>query len=272
MNQVRLYEPHRFRSVAPIYERYRLSYPDRLIRRVIALAGLRPGDAVLDLGTGPGLLAVPFAKAGMAVTAADPEPAMLEAAQAAAQAAGVGLTLWQGGSYELTPQMGPFRLVTIGRAFHWMDREATLKMLDRIVAPDGGVAFFHDAHPKVAENRWFRILRETADRYSKDGEAGERRQGAHRRYEPYLFASAFTRLDGLSVTSRTEVTMDDLVGRAHSMSRCAPERLGARGAEFEAELRAALAPFATDGAFIEVAEMVALLARRPDLKEQARQT
>jgi ubiquinone/menaquinone biosynthesis C-methylase UbiE len=273
MNQVRLYEPHRFKSVAPFYERYRLGYPERLIRRVIALAGLGAGSAVLDLGTGPGLLAVPFAKAGMAVTAADPEPAMLDEAAAAARAAGVALTLWQGGSYELTPEMGPFRLVTIGRAFHWMDREATLKMLDRIIAPDGGVAFFHDAHPDVPENRWFRVLRETADRYTKDpAHAGERRSGAHRRYEPYLFASAFTRLDGLSVTSRAEITMDDLVGRAYSMSSCAPEKLGGRSAEFETDLRGALAPFAIDGKFIEVAEMVALLARRPEQKEKVRGT
>ena len=50
------------------------------------------------------------------------------------------LTLWQGGSYDLTPDMGPFRLVTIGRAFHWMDRAATLAMLDRIVAPAAAVA------------------------------------------------------------------------------------------------------------------------------------
>ena len=83
----------------------------------------------------------------------------------------MSLTLWQGGSYELTPEMGPFRLVTIGRAFHWMDRAATLAMLDRIVAPGGAVAFFHDAHPDVPENRWFKTLREVGDRYAKDAAA-----------------------------------------------------------------------------------------------------
>src|SRR6201995_5262871 len=113
MDPVRPYEPHRFKSAVPFYERYRLGYPERLIRRVIALAGLKPGDAVLDLGTGPGFLAVPFARLGLDVTAADPEPEMLEAANVAAEAAGVSLKLWQGGSYELTPWMGPFRLVTI---------------------------------------------------------------------------------------------------------------------------------------------------------------
>jgi glycine/D-amino acid oxidase-like deaminating enzyme len=88
--------------------------------------------------------------------------------------------------------------------------------------------------------------------------------GAHRRYEPYLFASAFTRLDGLSVTTKSQISMEDLVGRAFFMSSCAPERLGDRVPEFEAGLRAALAPFATDGTVTEIAEMVALLARRPE--------
>ncbi len=268
MNQVRPYEPRRFQSAAAFYH-HRLFYPDRLIRRVIALAGLAPGDAVLDLGTGPGLLAVPFAQAGLAVIAADPELLMLDAAAAAARSAGVTLSLWQGGSYDLTPDMGPYRLVAIGRAFHWMDRAATLQMLDRVIAPGGAIAFFHDAHPDVPENRWFKTVREISDRYSRDAAArtAERKTGAHRRYEPYLFDSAFTQLDGLSVTSRAEIGLDEIVGRAYSMSTCAPNRLGDRQAAFESDLRAALAPLATDGKFIEIAEMVALVARRPEQRK-----
>ena len=264
MNHVHAYDPRRFKSAVPYYERYRLGYPARLIGRLIALAGLQPGDPVLDLGSGPGLLAVPFAQAGMTVTAADPEPAMLEAADSAARAAGVKLALWQGGSYDLTAAMGPFRLVTIGRAFHWMDRAATLKMLDRIVAPEGAIAFFHDTHPDTVENRWFKILRDVTDRFSKDGShIAERKTGGHRRYEPFLFASSFTQLDGLSVTLRRELTMDEIIGRAYSLSTCAPERLKDRREDFERDLRESLAPLSDDGKFLEIAEMVALLARRP---------
>ena len=72
----------RFAGNVAYYERYRLAYPDRLLRRVTALAGLVPGDCVLDLGTGTGMLAIPLARQGFRVTALDPEPAMLAAARA----------------------------------------------------------------------------------------------------------------------------------------------------------------------------------------------
>jgi ubiquinone/menaquinone biosynthesis C-methylase UbiE len=244
-----------FQSAVAYYERFRLAFPERLVTRVAALAGLKTGDAVLDLGCGTGMLAIGFARLGMAVTAMDPEPDMLAATQSAAQAQGVSLTPLLGGSEDLTPEMGPFRLVVMGRAFHWMDRAATLAMLDKIVTPDGGVALFHDAHPPMAENGWFKILCDLQERYRQAAARG----GGHRRYEPFLFASAFTRIDGLSVTIRQHLTVEDIVGRAFSMSHS-----GAGREEFAAALAAALRESSPDGKFTEVAELVAVLARRAE--------
>ena len=258
------YEPRRFQSAVPYYERYRLAYPERLVTRMAALLGLKPGDAVLDLGCGPGSLSLPMARLGMAVTAADPEPEMLAAAEAAAKAAGLSLTLWRGGSYDLSPAMGPYRLVTIGRAFHWMDRVATLAMLDRIIAPGGAVALLHDAHPVLPENDWFKILCKVGDRYGRAAQPhiAERKALGHRRYEPFLYQSAFTKLDGLSVTIRKPITEDEIVGRAFSQSTTSPEKLGDRADAFEAELRERLRMLSAEGQFTEIAEMVALVARR----------
>ncbi|MBA2590118.1 MAG: class I SAM-dependent methyltransferase, partial [Alphaproteobacteria bacterium] len=146
------YDPRRFAGTAAFYERYRLDYPERLLARLAGLMGLKAGDAVLDLGCGTGMLAVGFARLGMAVTAMDPEPDMLAAAQGAADTAGVTVNFVQASSHDLAPGMGPFRLAAMGRSFHWMDRAATLSVLDRIVTPDGGVALFHDTHPPVEEN------------------------------------------------------------------------------------------------------------------------
>ena len=40
-------------------------------------------------------------------------------------------------------------------------------MLDKIVAPDGGVALFHDAHPPVEENGWFKTLCDVQDKFGR---------------------------------------------------------------------------------------------------------
>lgn len=256
---------HRFESTVPYYACYRLSYPARLIERVIALVGLQPGDAVLDLGTGPGLLAIPFAAAGLRVTAADPDPAMLEAAREAARAADVEMEFWHGGSDDLAPGMGPYRLVTMGRSFHWMDRAATLVMLDRLVRPDGAIALFHDDHPKTAENRWRDCVREVADRYGRAAQphVAEHEAPDYRGHDSYLLDSAFSVLDGVSVVIRRSLTIDDIVGRAFSFSTCSLAQLGERAGAFEADLRDALAASSPSGEFTEIAELVARIARRP---------
>jgi ubiquinone/menaquinone biosynthesis C-methylase UbiE len=265
MADVRAYEPRRFRSAVPFYQRFRLAYPDRLLRRVIAFTGLAPGAAVLDLGTGPGLLAVPLAAAGMRVTAADPEPDMLDAAAEAAARAGVTLELWRGGSYELRPDHGPYRLVTMGRAFHWMERTATLELLQQIIVPGGAIALFHDSHPDTVENRWTKVLREVGDRYGRATEShvAERQAADYRNHASVLLASAFNRLDGLSVTVQRTLSIEDIIGRAFSMSTCSREKLGERAQAFEAELRAALASLSATGEFSEIAEIGALVAMRP---------
>jgi ubiquinone/menaquinone biosynthesis C-methylase UbiE len=251
----------RFQSTVPFYTRYRLVYPPRLIERVIELTGLRAGDAVLDLGTGPGFLAVPLAAAGMRVTAADPEPTMLAAAGEAARAAGVTLSLWSGGSDDLTPGMGPFRVVTMGRSFHWMDRAATLARLDGMIVPGGAIVLFEDAHPKTAENHWLDVLNEVANRYGRGDEPviSERNSPEYRSHESYLLASRFAVLEAISIVVRKPISVAEILGRALSMSTCSPEKLGSRIGAFEADLRGALAG---SGELSEIAILTALMARR----------
>jgi hypothetical protein len=156
--------------------------------------------------------------------------------------------------------------VLIGRAFHWMDRAATLAMLDRIVMQGGGVALLHDAHPPVEENGWYKVAVRANERYVRTRSPAGRDggTGGHRRYEPFLFASAFTRLDGLSVTVRAPISEDEIVGRAFSIGACSRDSLEGAAEAFEKELRAGLRELSPDGNFMEIAEMVALLARRPE--------
>ena len=259
------FDPHRFQTTVPFYSRYRLGYPDLLIQRVIERVRLKPGDALLDLGCGPGLVAIPFARAGMRVTAIDPEPAMLDAAAAAAQAASVPLTLRRGSSFDLSHNMGPFRAVTMGRSFHWMDREATLATLDRIVTADGAVVLLHDIHTKTAENRWREVLHEVGNEFGRDKNfhVEARQAGDFQAHEAVLMRSAFSQVESVSVFVRRKMSADDIVGLAFSLSTCAPQKLDARIGDFETRLRAKLAELSPDGDFTEIAEMTAVVATRP---------
>jgi len=258
------FNPRRFRSTVPFYARYRLPYPDSLIARVAAHVGLHKGDAVMDLGCGPGLLAVPFAKLGMRVVAVDPEPDMVDACREAAAAAGVAVDVRPGSSFALPDGVGPFRLVTMGRSFHWMDRAATLEVLDSLVTRDGALAFFDDDHPKTMENAWRRALRAVGETYGRNSSPNVALQlrDDYRSVHSLLLDSGFPQLSGLSAFIRRPLTADEVVGLAFSLSTTSPERLGEHAPAFEADLRAALAAISPEGRFTEIAEISALVAQR----------
>ena len=65
-----------FGSVASAYERFRPGYPDEVVDDVLAYAG-RPVRTALEVGAGTGKATRVFASRGIAVTATDPDRAML---------------------------------------------------------------------------------------------------------------------------------------------------------------------------------------------------
>src|SRR5215831_13343448 len=123
----------RFASTFSLYEELRPPYPPHFFRTVAQKLKLSKQHALIDLGTGPGLLAIGFAPYAGRVTAVDPEPAMLAAARKAGLRAGLAID-WIGGRAEDLPEgTGPFDVVSIGRALHWMDREALGPLFARLV-------------------------------------------------------------------------------------------------------------------------------------------
>lgn len=125
-----------FKGTAPYYARYRPAYPPELLVRLAAAAGLDGTGRLLDLGCGTGHIAVPLSRYVERVVAVDVEPEMLAELPAGIQAV-------QGRAEDVDESWGAFRLVTIGRALHWMDGPLVLERLARITQQ---VALFGDSH------------------------------------------------------------------------------------------------------------------------------
>jgi hypothetical protein len=152
-----------------------------------------------------------------------------------------------------------FNVVTIGRAFHWMDRADALRRLDALVEPDGAVILFNDVRPDVPENIWCKQYTELVDSYAnRDACISPERL----RHEAVLLESSFNILVRIGLIERRPVPIERLVDRAFSMSTSSPEQLGPLSDRLAQELLTQMSKFAPNGIVVEVIESQALIARR----------
>lgn len=224
---------------------------------------------LLDLGCGTGALARALAPHVAGVTGVDPEPEMLAEAEALAAAAEVGNIRWLRGSAVELPRLcgepGTFRAVTIGDAFHWMDQQATLRDLDALVAPAGGVALATNGGSVWSGDApWHRVTREVIQRWL----GPERRAGASAyrppadRFEDALARSPFRHASSRRFSVARTWNLDRLLGLLYSTSFCSPQVLGGRREAFEADLRASLLAVDPRGIYREVVAPEVWLGRR----------
>ena len=257
------FEKRRFRTAAQHYLQGRQPYAPALFQRLIQLTGTGHSSRVMDLGCGPGQIAVALAPHVGEVTAIDPEPEMLRVAENAA-AAHPEIRFIQASSDDLGPALGRFRLVVIGRAFHWMDRAGTLQRLDGLVEPGGAVALLGTREPELPDNAWAKAYDTLIERYAADDRTRrERKSPDWLRHEAVLLESPFSRIETIAVLERRLTPVERFVDRALSMSSTSAARIGEKTAELAAQVRSTLAPFAVEGMIREVVRSAATIAWRP---------
>ncbi len=253
----------RFASTVAYYETARPPYGAAFFSAVARRLAFERGPRLIDVGTGPGLLAIGFAPFCGEVVGVDPEPAMIEAARLAIERVGVAVRLIEGRFEDLAESEGAFDVVTIGRAIHWLDPGPALATLDRVVSPKGTVLVCRAASATDGRNRWLE-----AYEAARKGWSGERPAHDH---EFVLASGGFVLRETISVEAAYAVPVERFVDRVLSMSTSSPERLGGDEPAMRSAIRAALAPFASDGvveetvrAWAEVYERNARQARQAD--------
>src|SRR6201994_2789743 len=114
---------------------------EEALNRIVQWAGTSPDDTVLDVASGPGLLACAFARVAQHATGVDMTPAMLEQARKLQQERGLKNVSWQSGDiYALPFPEAQFSIVSSRFAFHhFQDPLAALKEMKRVCRSGGSV-------------------------------------------------------------------------------------------------------------------------------------
>jgi len=256
------HDPTAYLGTAAHYLRGRPPYSDELVPALRAECWLDGSGRLVDVGCGPGVLAVQLAAEFDDLVGIEPDAAMLAEARRHAEAHGVANVRWIAARAEQLAELdvGPARLVTFGQSFHWTERERVAEMVFDVLEPNGSmVLIVHDidarqppsppAEPLIPHAEIHALIR--------------RYLGPKRRYgsgvldlpdesiEDAVARTRFGRPRKVYAPGRTDIirSADEVVSNFLSMSFAAPPLFGDRFDDFLADLHALLAATSAGGQF-----------------------
>jgi SAM-dependent methyltransferase len=244
----------RFASTVAYYESARPPYGAAFFAAVARALGFDRSLRLLDVGAGPGLLAIGFQPYFREVVGVDPEPGMVKAARAAAEGAGVAVKFIEGRFEDSAAKLGAFDIVTIGRAIHWLDPEPAQAALEAALAPRGRVLVCGATSVKDGRNPWLETFNAVRDRWKGDRPS--------RDHDTFFANGQFTRTGAIRVEATYAIPIERLVERVLSMSTSSSERLSDEVPAMKIAMREKLAPFARDGMIEDIVEARAAVFER----------
>lgn len=252
-----------FAGTAAYYDQYRPGVTDEVIE--VVLKAVPQPTHLLDLGTGTGRILEQFAPHFSDAIAVEPDRDMLKLARKR-------LMHYQHVQYihataedATLPAGWQASLVTICRAFHWMDRDAVLQKLDSLVLPHGIIAVISDHSFWHLPEEWSVIIQETL----KEFLGPERRTvlGTYRPpaefFQEALQESAFSDVEQHLIPVERQWDLDQIMGYLYSTSFASKAVLGDQTDAFEKRLRERLLAYSPHNTFTERNRFEVILAKRP---------
>jgi ubiquinone/menaquinone biosynthesis C-methylase UbiE len=266
-----------FCGTAWYYSRFRPDYPPGAFDLLVDKFALNKKSCVLDLGCGTGQVALKIAPYVAEVIAIDPLEEMLREGKSLADKEGIVNITWnQGESADLShmsPVIGEIDLTVIARAFHWMEKEQTLRDLYAVTRPGGGLAIISDTGPRddplnklKDAGRWKSAIDDAVHYWLGDvRKAGTRGifTHPHKRFEEFLKVSQFHRLEIAGLKTKRQWTADGIIGYLYSASSSSIPVLGDKKEPFEADVRRRLAEIEPSGVFEEEVTTEIVMAWKP---------
>lgn len=255
-----------FKGTASYYSAYRPLYPSELVRWIVNRFSLDGQGNMLDLGCGTGQLMMRFSDWFERLVGVDSEQEMIGEALRRSEEARIDNIKWITADAEsyLQNTNEIFRVVTIAKAFHWMDRKAVLDDLYNKIQLDGGVAIIDHYAPHKEPLPWQAELQKIIKLWY-----GEERRAGNTTYshpqishEEIVAQSRFELEVHRLPTYEQQWTIQSIIGNLYSTSYGSRRFLGDRAASFEQELEKALLRIDNSGFFTEEIDLSIILAMK----------
>jgi ubiquinone/menaquinone biosynthesis C-methylase UbiE len=259
-----------YRGTAADYDRFRLPYPRVLIDSLCERIGLSGEDRLLDLACGPGTVTFAVCDRFAEVWAVDLEPGAIAFAADRAETLGVRNVRWMAGRAEDVDPDERFDVVTIGTAFHRLDRPRVAALSAGWLRSGGHLALLWSSTPLHGPAPWQQAMAEIVAEWMDELGARDRlppqleRHIAEHPHVRVLEDAGFEVVDHHEVRAMHGWTVETLVGFVYSTSLLSRVVVGSRAAELEDVVRERLCALEPSGAFREDVSFAYDLARRPD--------
>ncbi|TCC52564.1 class I SAM-dependent methyltransferase [Kribbella capetownensis] len=202
-----------FGGAAAAYERFRTGYPDELVDKVLEYAG-RAVSTALEIGAGTGKATRVFAARGIAVTATEPDAAMLEELRKQVPSS---VTAVQG-AFEDLPLTSTFDLVFAAASLHWTDPTDRWTRVAALLNPGGILASFNGPLYLADKDLDEAVVLARSEFVADDGIPS--RDGTAEEWPgtDLLRSDLFTDVRRTSIQRRTTLTAADYIGHLSTLS------------------------------------------------------
>jgi SAM-dependent methyltransferase len=274
------WDPTLYSGSARFYLEGRLPYAPGMADALARALALDGRGRLLDVGCGPGIVALELAPLFDEVVGLDADAGMIAEAEAETRRRRVVNARWEHlRAEELPAELGRFRVVTLAQSFHWMDRERVAAMIHAMLEPAGALVHINaytrtgvDAtspmpHPQPP----WQAIRELVRRYlGSETRAGQGSRDAVLSDEGDIFRRWFVGPQVVNVPDGRVLTRttDQVVAAVYSVSSSAPHLFEDRLAVFESDLRLLLAEVSPAGTFSQKTGDTALHIWRPRRREE----
>jgi ubiquinone/menaquinone biosynthesis C-methylase UbiE len=263
------FRPDLYQGTADYYARYRVPYPVLLIDDLVTRAALSGTGRLLDLACGPGRVTFALCDHFADVLAIDQEEESVRYAQSLAAERGVSHVRWRSGRVEDLNVANQYELITVGDAFHRLDRRRIATLATEWIQPEGHIALLWTSMPWSGSAPWQKAALDLIVHWMQV--TGSRENIPSNLAETLIETPNLTVLAeaGLDVIGTYEFatphswSLESLAGFAYSTSILSRSALGNHVEAFERDLQDRLLSIQADGNFEESVSFTYDLAVKP---------